>query len=379
MKRSLIFCALSLSGLLACSAHSDDNGEGGKGPAVGAGASNTGATGSGGLDLASGGSISLVEQAGSAGTGDTVDGAPVKNGECAQENFVVATKPADVLLVLDRSKSMIEHSVPGAATRWAAVVPALTSVITATDAVVSWGLELFPEGEGSQCSPLSADIPAKIMPGNAATVTSVITSTMALGNGTPTGDAILKATAYLQSRDTTNQFIVLATDGDPSCPSGGDEALEYATDAIAAAKAAGFPTYVIGVLDPAKNKSSLPRLNAMAEAGGTARSDTPSGDKFYQAQSQDELKAALEAVTGRVVTCVFDFKAPPPDPTNIAVKVNDAWISRDETGAEGWDYTGPEFLGLELHGDACQQIKDAREDKVDIIFGCKGRPIVIPK
>lgn len=374
MKRSVFCCALSLCGLFACSAHSGD--DDGAGQTAGAGASSTGATGSGGLDLASGGSISLVEQAGSGGT---VDGAPVKNGECAQENFVVATKPADVLLVLDRSKSMIEHSVPGAATRWAAVVPALTSVITATDAVVSWGLELFPEGEGSQCSPLSADIPAKIMPGNAATVTSVISSTMALGNGTPTGDAILKATAYLQSRDTTNQFIVLATDGEPSCPSGGDEALEYATDAIAAAKAAGFPTYVIGVLDPAKNKSSLPRLNAMAEAGGTARSDGQSGDKFYQAQSQDELKAALEAVTGRVVSCVFDFKASPPDPTNIAVKVNGAWINRDETGAEGWDYTGPEFLGLELHGDACQQIKDAHEDKVDIIFGCKGQPIVIPK
>ena len=32
-------------------------------------------------------------------------------------------------------------------------------------------------------------------------------------------------------------------------------------------------------------------------------------------------------------------------------------------------------VGLELHGDACQQVKDATDNKVDIIFGCKGKPI----
>jgi hypothetical protein len=377
MKPSVIFGAVALSSLLGCSANSGDEGSNGKGSNSGSGAtSNTGATGTGGPDLGSGGVPVLVDPNAMAGTGG---GAPVKNGECAQENFMVNSKPADILLVLDRSKSMIEHPVPGAATRWAAVVPALTSVIQATDSAVSWGLKLFPEGEGSECSALSDAIPAQIMPGNAATVTGVINSTMALGNGTPTGDAILKATAYLKSRNVANQFILLATDGDPSCPSGGDAALKYATDAISAAKAAGFPTYVIGVLDPVENKSSLPRLNAMAEAGGTSRSDNPIADKFYQAQSQEELTNALKAVTGQVVSCVFDFKAPPPDPTNIAVKVNGEWIMQDKTKTQGWDYTSAQSMGLELHGDACQQVKDASANKVDIIFGCKGEPIVIPK
>jgi hypothetical protein len=251
----------------------------------------------------------------------------------------------------------------------------MTAVITATDASVSWGLKLFPEGEGSECTPLTDAIPAQIAPMNAGTVNGIITTTMALGNGTPTGDAINKATAYLKSRNTGNQFIVLATDGQPSCPSGGEAAVQFAVDAITAAKTAGFPTYVIGVVDPVADKSTPPRLNAMAEAGGTSRTDNPIGDKFYQAYSQTELTASLAAVTGQVVSCIFDFDKRPPDETNIAVKVNGALVAQDPTKAEGWAYTSDQYMGLELHGDACQQVKDSTENKVDIIFGCKGVPI----
>lgn len=375
MKPKVLFGVVALWPLLGCSGNSSTDGGTGNGAIAGNGSGAMGATGVGGLGLGTGGGLVLVGPTTTAGTGG---GAPVQNGECAQESFVVASKPADVLLVLDRSKSMIENSVPGADTRWAALVPALTQVITATDSAVSWGLELFPEGEGSQCTPLTDSIAAQIMPGNAANVSSVINSTMALGNGTPTGDAILKATAYLKSRNASNQYIVLATDGEPSCPRGGDGALEYATDAISAARSAGFPTYVIGVLDPEEDESALPRLNAMAEAGGTARTE-PNGDKFYQAQSQQELTDALKAVTGQVASCVFEFTAPPPDPTNIAVEVNGEWIMRDTSKTQGWDYTSSEFLGLELHGPACQQLKTGSDNKVDVIFGCKGKPIVIPK
>jgi hypothetical protein len=222
-------------------------------------------------------------------------------------------------------------------------------------------------------------IPAQIMPKNATTVNGIITSTMALGNGTPTGDAIKKAAAYLQSRNSSNQFILLATDGDPSCPSGDDAASGYAVQAIADAKAAGFPTYVIGVLDPVKDKGKFPTLNAMADAGGTSRSDNPIADKFYQAYSQDELTNAFKAVTGQVVSCVFEFTGPPPAPDNIAVKVNDQWLDQDPTKAQGWDYTSDQYTALELHGAACEQVKSAAENKVDIIFGCKGKPIVVPK
>jgi len=372
MKPSVMLGAVSLALLFACSANSGGD-KGSSNNNTGA-SSSTGATSNtGGLMIGTGataGSVTL-------GPDGMAGQAEVANGECAQQNFVLSSKPADVLLVLDRSKSMIEHTVPPMnQTRWDAVVAGLTAVITATDASVSWGLKLFPEGEGSECVAASVTdaIPAQIMPGNAATVNGIITSTMALGNGTPTGDAIKAATAYLTSRNASNQYLVLATDGQPSCPSGSDAAVQYAVDAITAAKAAGFPTYVIGVVDPT-DTSTPPRLNAMAEAGGTARTDNPIGDKFFQAYSQDELTNSLKAVTGQVVSCVFQFDKPPPDPTNIAVNVNGARIDQDTSQAQGWDYVDSAYSGLELHGDACQAVKDASENKVDIIFGCKGKPI----
>jgi hypothetical protein len=198
---------------------------------------------------------------------------------------------------------------------------------------------------------------------------------MATGNGTPTGEAIKRATAYLQGRGATNQFILLATDGDPSCPDGDEAAELYAYEAISAAFAAGFRTYVVGVLDPMNDKSKFAILNQMAERGGTARSDNPVADKFFHAYSKEELTNALKAVTGQVVSCVFDFDKRPPDETNIAVKINGQLVTRDAGRAEGWDYTSDQYMGLELYGNACQQVKDATENKVDIIFGCKGVPI----
>ncbi len=376
MKPTVVLAAraLSLSFLLACSAKSGSEGDS---PGTGASPS-TGSAGSLSLPTGTAGGVSLEPISDAGGSGG---GAPVANGECAQQNIVVGSKPADVLLVLDRSKSMIENNVPpNGATRWAAVVPAVTAVISATDASVSWGLKLFPEGEGSACSAATVTdaVPAPIMPNNAGAVNAIINATMALGNGTPTGEAITKATEYLKTRNVSNQYIVLATDGDPSCPS--DSAAEtLALSAIADAKAAGFPTYVIGVLDPVKDKSKFTVLNAMAEAGGTALSDNPVAPKFFQAYSQEELTNALKKVTGQVVSCVFELASKPPAPENIAVKVNGVWLEQDKTKAQGWDYTSDQYGSLELHGDACQQVKNASENKVDIIFGCKGMPIMIPK
>jgi hypothetical protein len=367
MKPTIVPGAAILACMLACSANS---GEGAKTEGNGA-TSSTGATSS----------IGAQPNLGNGGTAGSVSLNPDGNGgtsspigkECARQDFTLYSKPADVLLVLDRSKSMIEHNVPPEnKTRWDAVVPAVTAVINETNSVVSWGLKLFPEGEASECSASSVTdaLPAQIMPMNAATVNGIIMQTQALGNGTPTGDAILKATTYLQGRGVANQFILLATDGDPSCPDGDEAAEQHAIAAIAAAKAAGFPTYVIGVLDPVADKSKFPTLNAMAEAGGTALSDNPIAPKFFQAYSQVELTNALKAVTGQVVSCVFEFEKRPPNEKNIGVQINGQWIEQDPSRAEGWEYTSDQFLGLELFGDACRQVKDATQNQLAIIFGC---------
>jgi len=104
-------------------------GRGGSGPGL---AGTTGAAG-------------VISIGGSNGTG-------AGGRTCGLQKFDVERKPAEVLLLLDRSKSMIEDTTSdGVTLKWNAVLPALKQVIMDTDAAVSWGLKTFPEGTGSEC------------------------------------------------------------------------------------------------------------------------------------------------------------------------------------------------------------------------------------
>ena len=358
---------------LACSA-SDVRPPGG-GAVVsdgGTGGSPAAAAGSGNSPAASAGSGNALN----VGDGTKPDAGDVMNGECAHKDFDLSRQPAEILIVLDRSGSMKE--VPSGSTgttKWSLVVPGVNEVVTATDASVSWGLKVFPEGEGKECiaASVTSAIPVPIAANNAAAVTAQVTATTPEGNGTPTGDAIKAAVTYLKTLSSTNpKFILLATDGEPSCAGttkDSGDAHTYAVQAVTDAASAGIKTVVVGV---ATTKSSATRvLNEMAVAGQMARTDSTSPDtKFYLASTKDELVKALEQITGQVSGCVFELSSTPPDPDNIAVHVNDMTAPRDATRMNGWDYTSADNNRVEIYGSWCDQIKSATSRQVNFVLGC---------
>jgi hypothetical protein len=304
------------------------------------------------------------------------------NGECAHEEFALSRQPAQILIVLDRSGSMKEIPT-GSATdtnKWDLVVPGVNEVVTATDASVSWGLKVFPEGEGSSCTAGSVTnaIPVAIAEKNAASVTGQITATTPEGNGTPTGAAIDAAVTYLKTlTDPNPKFILLATDGEPSCAqtgNGSTAARAYAVQAITDAATAGFKTVVVGV---ATTKASATlALNDMAVAGQMPRVDPdPMATKFYLASTKDELVKSLQQITGQVSNCVFDLTSAPPDPDNIAVEINGQKAPKDPTHANGWDYLGSGYRQVEVFGQWCDQLKTADAKKVNFVLGCPGEVI----
>src|SRR5688572_29217004 len=177
--------------------------------------------------------------------------------------------------------------------------------------------------------------------------------------------------------DTNPKYILLATDGEPSCinvgpndgSEGQEEARPYAVTAIAEALAAGFPTFVMGV---GTNKdSAVDTLNAMADAGGRPKPDpNPRANLFYLGNSAAELTSALQAIAIDVKTCVFPLTTEPEDPANIAVNVDGEKVPPDDTKMDGWSYNDPDQTVVEVYGSWCEKVKASGSDTVQIIYGC---------
>jgi len=350
----------------ACSANSarDDN-------HVGSGGSNSGGSNSGGTSA--GGSSS------GAGGIFVNDGGPGGDGEaeCGGQTFPLIRKPAKLLLVLDRSGSMKEAPDGAAAStrKWDLVVPAVNQVITQTDAQVSWGLKTFPEGTGAMCA-CTDTIDVAIAAKNAAKVTAAVTATTPDGDGTPTGQAMRAATKYLKSLeaagDTDQKYVLLATDGEPSCVNGSEvsqsTARPDAVSAVTEAVTAGYHTFVVGV---STNKTSATQaLNDMAVAGQEARPDpNPLATKFYLANTKDELVNALSQITGVVLDCRFDLTDPPEAGEHVGVRLGDERIPPDS-----WSWSADK-KSIEVSGEWCNKIKSGGADAVRVVYGCPTDPI----
>ena len=171
-----------------------------------------------------------------------------------------------------------------------------------TDAAVSWGLKMFPEGTGSECvtGSVTNNVVVPIAPMNAAAVVGALNdttnpATQPQGNGTPTGDAITAAFNYLKTLTSTNpKYILLATDGAPSCAGttkDSSTARTYAYTHVMDAASASPPiyTFVVGVATNSSSETST--LNMLADAGGRPRPGLLT--HFYLGNTTSELTAAL--------------------------------------------------------------------------------------
>jgi hypothetical protein len=316
---------------------------------------------------------------GAAGSGIIVDSGGGGDAlECGGETFPLERKPAKVLLVLDRSGSM-EEPPDGSTTnesKWQLTVPSLNEVIGNTGAQIQWGLKTFPEGDEAYCTVTDA-IDVQLAANNASAVTGAISTTTPKGNGTPTGDAMKAAVKYLAqldaAGDTDQKYILLATDGEPSCVGGSETSQEtarpYAVQAVTDAANAGYHTFVIGVSTTKTNARQA--LNDMAIAGQEARPDpNPLATKFYLANTRTELIAAMSAITGSVVDCRFSLSSPPPDGERVGLRLGGQVVPSD-----AWDFTSPDKRTVEVSGEWCDRIKSGSADALRIIFGCPTDPV----
>jgi hypothetical protein len=334
------------------------------------------ATGAGGG--ASGGDASSAIVLGAGGQ-KPVATTPTIDQNCGNSASTMTPVPADLLLVLDRSGSMTNDigkdepcdTATGACSeRWATMGQAMRKVLASSSSTIRWGLKLFSTpalstglGDVPAGCVVVPEIEVPVGVGSSDAIVARMGATT-LNYNTPTRAAVQAATSYLASlRDDRAKYLLLATDGQPNCPSTGDVPtapdLPAALEAIAAARAAGIKVYVIGVGPSAGN------LDEMARQGGT--------DKFFPALSPASLVAALDTIVGTVASCVYTMASIPPDPTNLGVYLDKQLVPE---GADGWSLSGSN--SVVFGGVTCERIKAGAFTHVQVLFGCPGSTTLPP-
>lgn len=308
---------------------------------------------------------------GPGGTGVSVDARdPTLDMNCGVTTLGTTRLPPDLLLVYDKSGSMLEDPATGnncnpAATcpsKWNQAKTAINTALGNPMSMVNWGLKLF--SDTGNCA-VAAGAQVNIGANTAAAITNALNRTSPAGN-TPTTLAVQRGGDYLATlTDPNPKFMVLVTDGAPTC--GGNNG-NGADDANAIAMVTtqlqrGFGTFVVG-LGTANDAQATMTLTSMSANGGHPRTGTPN---YYLANNTDELVAALATITGQVRSCTFALSGAPPDP--LAVKVQADGKTVPASATDGWGYN-PQMTSVILTGSYCQGVLDGTIMNVTVLFGC---------
>ncbi len=205
-----------------------------------------------------------------------------------------AEKCPNMLVLLDRSSSMEEGS------KWGEALAAIETFTPTRQAVMRFGLQVFP-APGDRCGGGATLVQPNFY---AATEISASLLTLEPGGATPTADALEAAADSDAMRDLSRRrFVILITDGDPTCPfeSRVDDNHAQSLDAVRTLLAAGVKTFVIGF----GTDATPARLNELASAGGTSRAGASCRDPntggalpcgYYEAEDRESLAEAFDQI-----------------------------------------------------------------------------------
>jgi hypothetical protein len=333
---------------------------------------------------------------GDAGSKPPDCGTLADGGSCGCEDVPLFTEPPNMYFVLDRSGSMQEDD------KWDTIRLAVADVMRSIGPRANFGAAVFPGpssvdecATGVEAMSVRQGDPPTGTSQDGPTVTALLAATnSAAGGGTPTS-ATLKFLLPGLTALKGKTFVVLATDGGPNCnnaascsiatcipniegaagcdattnccaaPNGDPSNCLDDTATIAAVnnlKAAGIPTYVIGVPGSGPYAGLLDQL---ATTGGTAQAT--GATKYYAIDSTDQaafLKTMKSVAAKVTATCTFTLKGT-PDPSHVNVYFDEVVVPQNPVN--GWTIMGGTIT---LVGTACQQVLDGDVLDVRIIAGC---------
>jgi hypothetical protein len=332
---------------------------------------------------------------------------------CGEVDFELVAVPPNVVLVLDKSRSMVSDNdadddgeldgfwdhdadpMTPVVSRWNSLYNVVDFVVTSFDAQINFGAVLFPGvdatnqyGPGSCIVDDVPDIDVQAMAGEEILSTIPGPDDVSLQGATPATAGIQTALDHLATLDPdVPQFLIFVTDGAANCSADFPTAPELIENYDAnlpilvgsAFTDSEIPTFVVGIdivdAELGEGNDGVPlantfvELNTVAEAGGRARDGA---EKFFNTANEIELMEALGEIAGQVVSCIIPLDPEPLNPDFVTVDIGGQSFDRIEDCAseDGWMFVNPDgpYDALELCGAACEAYVEA--SLVDVTYGC---------
>jgi hypothetical protein len=310
-------------------------------------------------------------------------------------DVMMVVKPGSVLVVFDRSTSMMEDW--GGTPKYQAAGNALSSALTPLKDYLTVGGVFFPSPEPDDMTdcPDGCDVanPIHWIPGPGACCLNGVAGSCIVNtidqpdqinwtpadmfitalpmhwffNGiaeTPLEAGIMRANEAISARTSKDPLVVLVmTDGEPNCTTN----TQNVVDQITTWHKAGVPTYVVG-LPGAQQAADL--LNMFAAAGGTNMYIDPSNPQDLEAQLKTVISTTVRAGFDN---CTFhlDPAAMAPEKLHLIVTQNgmDNDIPRDWSMDAHWEINSAGDQ-VDLKGQLCDMAKDGTFEALRFVYGC---------
>jgi hypothetical protein len=345
---------------------------------------------------------------GSGGTGDEsppIDPDDGSSGEpsddhglpsCNEESLLLTVEPPQVMLLLDKSYSMIEFqwdhdgdALTPPVTRWNSLYTVVDTLAHDVEDEMELGMVLFPspsvtDNDTDTACMVDPEPGAPAAPHNAAAIVGALPGpdTTALYGGTPASGGMQVVLDHLDAiEDGRPQAVVLVTDGAANCMAGASGMgvfTEYdmgLMPLVAQAYARGIPTYVVGV-DIVDAVGTYPqdnphdRLSEIAEAGGVPHQG--GSESFYNTTDEAELLTALGSITAEL-GCTLTLDTPAMFVDQLTVRVGGVEVPRvDECGPDGVGWrllqAVPPYDSVELCPVTCDEAHV--QASLDVTYAC---------
>lgn len=334
------------------------------------------------------------EEGGDASTGEGDDDV------CEQSmySFQVDAQTPDVMLVLDKSRSMSnlwDHDLNPATpeiSRWHSLHNVVSRLLADFGGQMNFGAQLFPAADAWLDEPtnawscrVAAAPEVAVGPNTAAQIIAAMPAgeDFSISGGTPAVAGLRNAIEHLDDNAGKGaRAIVFVTDGAANCnenEAAGETLFVYddrVPDVIADAfNTYSIPVYVVGIniLDEMGTKPAVNAYEAITDAAQAGGAPAPGPFPFYNAFNEIDLADALEAVLDDI-ECTINLDVEPAFPENVGVTVDGTGYLEvaDCDAQDGWVYTAPAgpFNAIQLCGSACQALQDGGLVEVDYI--CPG-------